>query len=291
MRYYSTYHQAKTRFDKFRTQPAPAKAGTVIDANGTPFRLARPLTKQVEPPASPPKAADKPKPAARPQKPPAIGEEKIVKSRGKEVKLVDKDAVRPTVDNADSAKLALKQRYPDIEFEASMTGSVAGPDGKVTPTVGKDDIFNLTYKPKTTAKEPTPGTVAEVVLTKLPKQKGGALTGERGEYLVNIVRNDVNQLTGKPSLVPDLDKDYKTLRGALNAFKKHVGNEAKVPTLDEIKMGPKRGAEKIQELTEDLVKAVKALGDCNGGKSVQSEVSGPNAAGAGIPGKGTPGTN
>ena len=223
-------------------------------------------------------------------KPPKVGEEKVVKVKGTEKKIVDKNAVRPTVDNAENAKLALKQRYPDIDFEASKSASVAGADGSVTPTIGKDDIFNLTYK-KPATKEAVPGTIAEVLLIKVPKQKGGALSGDRGEYIVTTLRNDVNQLTGKPQMVPDLDKDYKTLRGALNAFKRIVSKDVKVPTLDEIKMGPKRGAEKIQELTEELVTTIKQLGDCNGGKSMQSEVSGPNAPNLGGSGGRTPGTS
>ncbi len=208
----------------------------------------------------------------------------------KEVKVVDKDAVRPTTDNADGAKLALEQRYPEIKFETSKTASVTGPDGTTTPTVGKDDIFNLTYKPKTTAKEPTPGTIAEIKLMKVPKQTG-AVGGEQGEFIVTSATNEINQLTGKAQLVGGEGKRYKTLRGALNSFKKQVGDKAKIPTADEIKMGPKRGAEKIQELTEELTKSIKQLGDCRGGKSMQSEVSGPNAAGTGVPGKGTSGTD
>ena len=208
----------------------------------------------------------------------------------KEVKVVDKDAVRPTTDNADGAKLALEQRYPEIKFDTSKTASVTGPDGTTTPTVGKDDIFNLTYKPKTTAKEPAPGTIAEIKLMKVPKQTG-AVGGEQGEFIVTSATNEINQLTGKAQLVGGEGKRYKTLRGALNSFKKQVGDKAKTPTADEIKMGPKRGAEKIQELTEELTKSIKQLGDCRGGKSMQSEVSGPNAAGTGVPGKGTPGTD
>ena len=221
-------------------------------------------------------------------KPPAVGEEKVVKVKGKETKIVDKNAVRPTVDNAENAKLALKQRYPDIEFEASKSAAVAGADGKATPTIGKDDIFNLTYK-KPATEEATPGTIAEVLLMKVPKQKGAV--DSKGEFVVDVLRNDVNQLTGKPNLIPDEPKTYKTLRGALNAFNRIVSNKVKVPTLDEIKMGPKRGAEKIQELTEELVTTMKQLGDCNGGKSMQSEVSGPNAANPVGAGKGTSGAN
>ena len=221
-------------------------------------------------------------------KPPKVGEEKVVKVKGKETKIVDANAVRPTVDNAENAKLALKQRYPDIEFEASKSASVAGADGKATPTIGKDDIFNLTYK-KPATEEATPGTIAEVLLMKVPIQKGAA--DYKGEFVVDVLRNDVNQLTGKPSLIPDEPKTYKTLRGALNAFNRTVSNKVKVPTLDEIKMGPKRGAEKIQELTEELVTTMKQLGDCNGGKSMQSEVSGPNAPNTGGVGKGTSGTS
>ena len=234
----------------------------------------------------------------------------------KEVKVVDKDAVRPTTDNADGAKLALEQRYPEIKFDTSKTASVTGPDGTTTPTVGKDDIFNLEYSSDDgnairlvkLDKEGIHKDISDFTSRQVAKSGKEMYTPSSkefaGEYMVEFdfgedyVKNF--QFTHKNQVPRRFQRiEYKTLNLAVKRFRKEVvaqakadlGKDIKVPTPDEIKMGPKRGAEKIQELTEELTKSIKQLGDCRGGKSMQSEVSGPNAAGTGVPGKGTPGTD
>lgn len=218
-------------------------------------------------------------------------------AKTKKVTMVDKDAVRPTVDNHAEAKIALEERYPDIKFEMSKSEAVADPAGgkSITPTPGKRDGFNLTFKPKTTAKTPAEGTVAEITLTKRTPIKvtfgKPKLAAKDEEWLVEIHRNKVNQMSGEIQPVADEPMTYKTLTGALKRFKTEVGNKAKTPELDEIKIGPKRGAEQVQTTVEEVVGALKALKDCRNGKSVQSGVPQGDPAAAGAVGRGTAGAN
>ena len=224
-------------------------------------------------------------------------------AKTKKVTMVDKDAVRPTVDNNTNAKLALEERYPDIKFQPSKSAvaQAAGPDGAPAPTVGKDDIFNLSFKPKRAeGVEAAPGTVAEVRLEKVVPEVGPdgkpvkkldvAGLDKKKEYQVIVARNEAD-IAGRVEPYDDEPVGYKTLRGALNRFKKEVGDQAKVPELDEIKMGPERGAASVQRTAAEVVKALKQLKDCNNGKSLQSGVSEGNPAAAGAVGRGTPGVD
>ena len=253
-----------------------------------------------------------------------------VKPKGvetKEVTLVDKDAVRPTVDNNAGAKLALEQRYPDIQFQPSKSAVVeGGPQGEAVATVGKNDIFNLKWKGERgdAAKsidrgievellQPAPGIFimrttdaldAHSNLARIQdyrhrdlKRKMDAVIAAKDEEAYRARGGlgtkfmedfDKAQKQGK-ALV---EKEYQTLKRALKAFKEKVQEHdpsAKVPEVDEIKMGPERGAAKMQQTAEEAVSHIKKWVDCRNGKSVQSDLQQGGDAAAGAVGRGTTG--
>ena len=214
-----------------------------------------------------PKPTPKLKPGESAQVQVLVDSKPIGARRTKEVTMVDKEAVRPTVDNNATAKIALEDRYPDIQFTPSKSAMVEGPQG-ATATVGKNDIFNLKYKGKEGQ---------DIELMQLGPE----------QYAVRVAAPEA---AGKKGVLL-AKQDYKTLHGALKAFKKHVGNKAKVPEIDEIKMGPERGAAAVQRTVDDVVKQIKSWVDCKNGKSVQSSVQQTGDASAVQAGGGATGVN